>query len=126
MPKIAASDKREPFTLILAPDASVFDGSFSNNAWLQECPKPFTKQVWGNALHVAESDAQALGLADGDIVRVDPAASCPRRPGAGTAGTSPGTIAATLGYGRSAAGSLGNDVGFDINRSAAIRIALGD
>ena len=39
------------FLLTLAPDPSVFDGSIANNAWLQECPKPFTKQVWGNALH---------------------------------------------------------------------------
>ena len=116
IPKVAPATNENAFTLTFAPDASVFDGSFSNNAWLQECPKPFTKQVWGNALHVAESDAQALGLADGDIVRVNSGGVVLDAPVLVRPGQARGTIAATLGYGRSAAGSLGTDVGFDINR----------
>ena len=31
----------------------------ANNAWLQECPKPFSKQVWGNALHLVASGCAA-------------------------------------------------------------------
>ena len=116
MPKVAPVTNENAFTLTFALDASVFDGSFSNNAWLQECPKPFTKQVWGNALNVAESDAQALGLADGDIVRVTSGDFVLDAPVLVRPGQAQGTIAATLGYGRSAAGSLGDHVGFDINR----------
>ena len=44
-------------TLVFRPDPSVWDGRFANNAWLQECPKPLTKQVWGNAAHLAPEDA---------------------------------------------------------------------
>ena len=42
----------------------------ANNAWLQECPKPFTKQVWGNVLHISKADARNLGVVDGDVVRL--------------------------------------------------------
>ena len=58
LPQLAAATAKSGFSLALAPDPSVFDGSLANNAWLQECPKPFTKQVWGNVLHVAEADAR--------------------------------------------------------------------
>ena len=70
LPQIAPSDATETFTLTFAPDPAVFDGSFANNAWLQECPAPFTKQVWGNALYIAEADARDLNLVDGDVVRL--------------------------------------------------------
>ena len=30
-------------------DPNVLDGRYSNNGWLQELPKPFTKIVWDNA-----------------------------------------------------------------------------
>ena len=40
-------------TLVFRPDPSVWDGAFANNAWLQECPKPLTKEVWGNAVTLA-------------------------------------------------------------------------
>ena len=116
LPQIAPVSDRKSFVLTLAPDPSVFDGSFANNAWLQECPKPFTKQVWGNALHVGASDAQQLGLVDGDVLRLTAGRLVIEAPVLVRQGQAPRTIAATLGYGRTAAGSMGSDLGFDVYR----------
>ena len=116
LPQIAPVSDGKSFTLTLAPDPSVFDGSFANNAWLQECPKPFTKQVWGNALHIGASDAQQLGLVDGDVLRLTAGRLVLEAPVLVRQGQAPRTIAATLGYGRTAAGSMGSDVGFDVYR----------
>ena len=116
LPQIAPSDAIETFTLTFAPDPAVFDGSFANNAWLQECPAPFTKQVWGNALYIAEADARDLNLMDGDVVRLTVGQRAIEAPVLVRAGQAARTIAATLGYGRTAAGSMGNNVGFDVYR----------
>jgi Fe-S-cluster-containing dehydrogenase component len=111
---IAPANDGGNYTLILASDPSLFDGSFANNAWLQECPKPFTKQVWGNALHIAPSDAKELGVVDGDVLHLAVDGLVLEAPVLVRQGQAPRTIAATLGYGRSAAGSMGSDVGFDV------------
>jgi molybdopterin-containing oxidoreductase family iron-sulfur binding subunit len=116
LPKIAPAQANIGFTLALAPDPSVFDGSFANNAWLQECPAPFTKQVWGNALHVAEDDAHTLGFVDGDVLRLTVDRLVLDAPVFIRPGQAQGTIAATLGHGRSAAGSIGDGTGFDLYR----------
>jgi Fe-S-cluster-containing dehydrogenase component/anaerobic selenocysteine-containing dehydrogenase len=101
------------FTLTLSPDPAVFDGSMANNAWLQECPKPFTKQVWGNALHMAEDDARKLGVVDGDVVQLKLDRHVIEAPILTRPGQAAGTLVATLGYGRTAAGSIGSNVGLD-------------
>ena len=49
--------RQEGYAVVYRPDPSVFDGRFANNAWLQECPQPFTKAVWGNAIEMAPEDA---------------------------------------------------------------------
>ena len=113
---VPATAGGEAFTLTLAPDPSVFDGSMANNAWLQECPTPFTKQVWGNALHIAESDAHDLGLVDGAMVRLTVDKLVLEAPVLVRPGQAPRTIATTLGHGRTAAGSIGSNVGFDVYR----------
>ena len=51
-------------------DAAVWDGVFANNAWLQECPRPLTKEVWGNSLAFSPGDAARLGVRDGDVVTI--------------------------------------------------------
>ena len=47
LPRIPPESPSSGFTMALAPDPSLWDGSFANNAWLQECPKPLTKQGMG-------------------------------------------------------------------------------
>ena len=114
LPQVAPVGATDGFVLTLSPDPSVFDGSVANNAWLQECPKPFTKQVWGNALHIGDADARDLGLVDGDMVRLTAGRLILDAPVLVRLGQAARTIATTLGYGRTAAGSMGNNVGFDI------------
>ena len=114
LPQVAPAGARQPLTLTLAPDPSLFDGSMANNAWLQECPAPFTKQVWGNALHVADTDARAMGIVDGDIVRLSVGERAIETPVLVRSGQAPQTLAATLGRGRTRAGSLGSNIGFDV------------
>ncbi|MFZ3309259.1 MAG: 4Fe-4S dicluster domain-containing protein [Xanthobacteraceae bacterium] len=114
IPQVPPLTDGESFTLALALDASLFDGSFANNAWLQECPKPFTKQVWGNVLQLAESDAQSLGVVDGDMVRLVAGKTVLEAPVLVRPGQASHTIATTLGYGRTAAGTLGSGIGFDV------------
>ncbi|MFZ1924365.1 MAG: 4Fe-4S dicluster domain-containing protein [Xanthobacteraceae bacterium] len=116
IPQVPPLTDGESFTLALALDASLFDGSFANNAWLQECPKPFTKQVWGNVLQLAESDAQSLGVVDGDMVRLVAGKTVLEAPVLVRPGQASHTIATTLGYGRTAAGTLGSGIGFDVYR----------
>jgi hypothetical protein len=40
----------ENLEITFRADATIFDGRFANNGWLQELPKPITKLVWDNAV----------------------------------------------------------------------------
>lgn len=114
-PKVAPGNTQSALSLVLAPDPSIWDGSVANNAWLQECPKPLTKQVWGNALHVSKAQATSLGLVDGGVVRVRCAQGAFEAPVLVRPGQADHTIETTIGYGRTLAGRIGNGIGFDLN-----------
>ena len=112
LPEVKAIQQPEGgVTLILTPDPSLWDGRFAQNAWLQECPKPFTKQVWGNSLGLNKADAAKLGLEDGDKVRVTHGARQLEVPVLVRAGHAEGVTSLTLGYGRTSAGDIGTGVG---------------
>jgi molybdopterin-containing oxidoreductase family iron-sulfur binding subunit len=115
LPKVAPGLAPGTLSLVLGPDPSIWDGSFANNAWLQECPKPLTKQVWGNALHVSKAQAARLGLVDGNVVRLRCAQGTLEAPVLVRPGQADQTIEATIGYGRTLAGAIGNSIGFDLN-----------
>ncbi|MCK8787086.1 4Fe-4S dicluster domain-containing protein [Roseomonas sp. NAR14] len=101
-----------PF-LLLRPDAALWDGRFANNAWLQECPRPLTRQVWGNAALLAPAEARRLGLSEGDLVRLTLDGQALEVPVLPRAGMAPGVVALALGHGRRRAGAIGDGVGAD-------------
>ncbi len=104
--------------LVLAPDPGLWDGRYADNAWLQECPKPVTKQVWGNALMLAHAEAARRGLRHGDVVRVRAGERVVEAPVALVSGMAESAAALTLGYGRTRAGPIGTGVGADAYRLA--------
>jgi molybdopterin-containing oxidoreductase family iron-sulfur binding subunit len=116
LPQVEPASAADRFTLTITPDPSVWDGSFANNAWLQECPQPLTTQVWGNALHLSPTDATQLGVVDGDVVRVQIGTAAIDAPILVRAGQAENVVTATLGYGRRSAGAIGDRVGFDVSR----------
>ncbi len=44
------------------PIRILLDGRYANNAWLQELPKPITKLMWDNAIHLSPRTAKRLEL----------------------------------------------------------------
>lgn len=110
----------EGFEAVILPDPAVWDGRFSNNAWLQELPRPITKEVWGNAAAMNPKDVEALGVADGALVSITASGEADADLGPvlipliAVPGVARGTIGLTLGYGRrfgSVARGIGADVG---------------
>ncbi len=113
LPSVSPAAASSTLSLALSPDPSLWDGRFSNNAWLQECPKPLTKEVWGNALDISPKDAQAFNLQTGDVVTLARGALAIEAPVRVREGQAEGVLGATLGYGRRRAGAIGSGVGFD-------------
>jgi hypothetical protein len=71
LPTLAPGQTPASVTVVLQPLPAIFDGTFSNSAWLQECPRPLSEQVWGsNAAHIYPNDGRRLGLVDADVVRL--------------------------------------------------------
>jgi len=114
LPDIPPAKSGNTITLVLAPDASIWDGSAANNAWLQECPKPLTKQVWGNVLHVSDGLARRFSLVDGSVVRLRCAQGTLEAPVLIRTGQADNIIETSIGYGRTFAGAIANGIGFDV------------
>lgn len=117
------------FEVVFRPDPTIWDGSYANNSWLQEIPKPLTTITWDNAALMNPRTAKAIGIipsdAQSDIVNISQATG--KRLVSITVGgatlkqiavwVQPGvpdnTVVLHLGYGRTMAGSVGNGQGFD-------------
>jgi len=102
-------------SLVLYAPVSMYDGRSANNAWLQELPDPISKVCWENYLAVAPSRAKALGLKQyemkADVVTIDAGHAKFDLPVFIQPGLHPDVVAIGLGYGRTAAGRVGNQVG---------------
>ena len=108
--------------LVFRPCPKLGDGASANNAWLQELPDAITRVTWENPLLLSPKEAAARGLKDGDVVRVESGGRSLELPVFRVPGMADGTLVLHLGYGRRAAGRVGNGVGYD---TYALRTAGG-
>ncbi|AWN48579.1 4Fe-4S ferredoxin [Methylobacterium terrae] len=116
LPALPAPPARCDLTLLLTPDPALWDGRGANNAWLQECPHPVTKQVWGNALLLSHGEAARRGVKDGQAVSLTVRGTSLIAPVAVISGIADGVAGLSLGHGRARAGQIGNGVGVDAYR----------
>ena len=107
--------------LIFTPDPSTWDGSFANNAWLQELPRPLSKLTWDNAVLISPALAQRLGVDNQDGVELSCHGLVLEAPVWITPGHADGAASLSLGGGRTRAGRVGNGNG--CNAYALRRIA---
>ncbi|MBI3119049.1 MAG: 4Fe-4S dicluster domain-containing protein [Candidatus Hydrogenedentes bacterium] len=61
----------EELTLVLYPKIGLLDGRHAYNPWLQELPDPISKITWDNYACLSVATAQRLGLAQGDVIRME-------------------------------------------------------
>lgn len=88
-------------------DASLYDGRFANNAWMQEAPDPMTKLTWDNAAVMGKGTADKLGVQKEDLVTVTVGGNKLELPVLIVPGYADDSIAISLGYGRTQVGQIG-------------------
>jgi MoCo/4Fe-4S cofactor protein with predicted Tat translocation signal len=101
--------------LLIRPDPHIWDGRFSNNAWLQELPKPLTKLVWDNAALVSPATAERFHLTNEDVAELKYRGRTVHAPVWILPGQADNCVTVHLGYGRRRAGNIGSGVGFNAN-----------
>jgi MoCo/4Fe-4S cofactor protein with predicted Tat translocation signal len=104
---------KDGIEIIFREDPSIYDGSFANNGWLQELPKPLSKLTWGNAAHVSPATAKNLGVANGNVIRLTVDGRSIDAPVWIMPGHANDSFTLHLGFGRERVGKVGNKVGFN-------------
>jgi MoCo/4Fe-4S cofactor protein with predicted Tat translocation signal len=97
--------------LSLFENVGIGNGSVANNPWLQELPEPVTKACWDNHAGLSQKTANDLGVAQGDVVKIDLKGKSIEVPVIIQPGLAAGTVAVAIGYGREKAGKSANGVG---------------
>ena len=118
----------ENLDVIFRPDPSLHDGSFANNAWLQELQHPFTNLTWDNAVLIGPKTAGELQLANEDVVNLMVNGSQISGPVWVMPGQAENVVLVHLGWGRTRAGTNGTQRGFSayaLRTSAAPWLATG-
>jgi molybdopterin-containing oxidoreductase family iron-sulfur binding subunit len=100
-PPKSDAPKGGALALVLYPKVAMLAGAHAHNAWLHELPDPVTKTTWDNYACLAPETASRLGVATGDVVRVNVAGAAPLElPALVQPGQHADVVAVALGYGR--------------------------
>jgi molybdopterin-containing oxidoreductase family iron-sulfur binding subunit len=131
-PALSASN----LEVVFVGSGALDDGRYANNGWLQELPDAITKVTWDNAVLISPKTAKELGLYAAtekgiettDIIRITLEGRSLEAPILVQPGHADHSLTLVLGYGRTAAGSVGNGVGYNayaLRTSTAPFVATG-
>jgi len=106
---VASGDKK--FELQVYQSKAMLDGKRANNPWLQELPDPVSKVTWDNFAAMSLNDIKKLSADEGDVITITANGYSVDLPILLQPGQAEGTMSIALGYGRTMAGPVGDDVG---------------
>ena len=95
--------------------AAPYDSRYANNGWLQELPDPATKVTWDNVALFSPTTAEHHKIKNGDVVKLTTERGGIEIPAWISPGQADKSISVALGYGRTMAGQVGNNVGVNVN-----------
>ncbi|MBB5396342.1 TAT-variant-translocated molybdopterin oxidoreductase [Mucilaginibacter sp. AK015] len=107
--KLVAGDNK--FELQIYQSVGMRDGKKANNPWLQEMPDPVSKVTWDNYAAMSPADIKRLSLEEFELVEIEANGYKVSLPVLSQPGQAAGTVSVAVGYGRTAAGLVGNSVG---------------
>jgi Fe-S-cluster-containing dehydrogenase component len=102
------------YEAVFLADNKLEDGRYANNSWLLELPDPITRVTWDNVAMLAPSTARALGISNGDMIRLTAGQLSIEIPAWLQPGQAPSSVGLPLGWGRTRAGRNGNGSGFNV------------
>ena len=111
---IASNYKPGNMELVVYESGNLGNGSQANNPLLQELPDPITKVVWDHYVTVSPKDAADISFQESYTKYADitiPGKPAMRLPVMVQPGQTPGTIGIPLGYGRTKAGRVADNIG---------------
>jgi len=109
--KMATSPTSSDLQLVLYPSMAFMQGTLSNVSWLHEWPDPVSKICWDNFASVSIALAEKMGLSESDVVEIEANGKKISLPVHIQPGLHDQVVAIAVGYGRSAAGKVGNGIG---------------
>ena len=105
--------KSDGYELVLYPTVALGDGTLANVAWLQELPDPVTKICWDNYVSMSIATAKELNAIEGTMVELKINDKTVKLPAHIQPGLHDQVLAIPVGYGRTAAGKVGNNIGMN-------------
>jgi molybdopterin-containing oxidoreductase family iron-sulfur binding subunit len=102
------------YEVLFQADTALWDGRWANNGWLMEAPRPLSKIVWSNSAWVSPKTAADLKVGQGGLIEIEYNGAKVQVSAYVMPGHPDGCVAIQLGYGRKAAGEVGNDHGVDV------------
>lgn len=88
-----------PFALLPFESVRNGDGRGANRPWMQEMPDPLSTVMWNCWMEIAPTDAEELGVHDGDLVRLTSPQGSIELHAVVDPGARPGVIGVPVGHG---------------------------